>query len=124
MIVKGKIKDEYGFTPGATIKELGTNPINAVPSDNNGNFSINVASPQSELEITFIGLKTVRVKASDVSASTPIFLATDSIGIEPIEIKGTNRKSNLPLWLGAGALVLIGSMLITTSEDSIKEYEL
>ena len=60
--VSGVVKDSTGEPViGANIREKG-NPSNGTITDIDGNFSIKV-NPDATLEISFIGYKTVEVKA-------------------------------------------------------------
>lgn len=58
--VSGNITDETGFgMPGVTIIEAGT--LNGTITDIEGNFTINVASPDAALEVSYVGYKTQKI---------------------------------------------------------------
>jgi TonB-dependent SusC/RagA subfamily outer membrane receptor len=58
-LVKGTVKDATGNLAGVTVTEVGTS--NATSTDNNGRFSINVASSTSELIFTSVNFKSKQV---------------------------------------------------------------
>ncbi len=57
--ITGIISDNSGPLPGANIRIIGTNTV--VHTDLNGNFSIQIKR-NATLEISFIGMKTIKVK--------------------------------------------------------------
>ena len=93
--VSGVVKDSTGEPViGANIREKG-NPSNGTITDIDGNFSIKV-NPDATLEISFIGYKTVEVKAV---AGKPlnVILKDDSEMLEEVVVVGygTMRKKDL-----------------------------
>ena len=64
--VRGRVSDDNGAVTGATVTEKGTN--NATTTDNNGNFSLNVANSSATLVITSIGYATQEVAISGRSS--------------------------------------------------------
>ena len=84
--VSGVVKDSTGEPViGANIREKG-NPSNGTITDIDGNFSIKV-NPDATLEISFIGYKTVEVKAV---AGKPlnVILKDDSEMLEEVVVVG------------------------------------
>lgn len=62
--VKGQVLDGDGIPViGASILEKGT--TNGVITDIDGNYSLNVSSKNAVIVISYIGYKTVELKASD-----------------------------------------------------------
>lgn len=63
--IKGKVTDEHGMPlPGASIIEVGT--LNAVITDIDGNFEINVASADAALLISFVGYADKKLVANQI----------------------------------------------------------
>src|SRR5690606_5916730 len=58
-VVKGKVSDNNGGVAGATVSEKGTS--NATNTDNDGNFSLNVANASAILVISSVGYATQEV---------------------------------------------------------------
>lgn len=68
--VTGKVLDETGGPlSGASIKELGV-PKNVVQSSGNGEFSINVASGEASIVVSFIGYNEQTVKVNNRKSIT------------------------------------------------------
>lgn len=94
-IVNGKVIDKTGLSvPGVTVLEKGTK--NATQTDFDGNFSLPVASPQSVIVYSFVGMQTIEKRASDGLNPTIVMkdLATDLNEIVVIGY-GTQKKAKL-----------------------------
>lgn len=91
--------EDMEILPGANIVELGTK--NGTVSDADGRFELNVASPQSDLTISYVGYKTVIVSAADIGSY--IELPQDAEALEEVNVTGHTKpkKDNSLLWLGA-----------------------
>lgn len=106
--VSGKVTDTRGESlPGATILEAGT--TNGVISDIEGRFSINVASAQSIIKISFIGYHPVELTAGSVGPV--IVLESEVSSLEEVVVVGygTVRRKDV-----TGSVVSI-------SESSLNE---
>ena len=93
--VSGIVKDAAGDPIiGANIREKG-NPSNGTITDIDGNFSIKVA-PGATLEVSFIGYKTVEVKATS-GKPLNVTLVDDTEMLEEVVVigYGTMRKKDL-----------------------------
>lgn len=91
--VKGTVTDANGETIiGATVRVLGTQ--NAAITDIDGNFTVK-ANPGQTLEISYIGCKTVQVKASNQPLK--IVLEDESKTLSEVVVVGygTMRKKDL-----------------------------
>lgn len=109
----GVVKDEIGDPiPGVTIKEVGVN--NGTITDMEGYYSISVAGDESELEFSFIGFETARVKAS---GKTEINLtlkdATSDLDELVVIGYGEVRKSDLTGSIGT----------VDVQEDVARQYQ-
>ena len=70
-IVKGTVKDENGPVAGVTVAEKGTD--NATTTNANGEFTLKVKSPNSQLVFSSVGFKTVE-RAISGKASISVIL--------------------------------------------------
>ena len=91
--VKGVVVDAQGPVIGAAVLEKGT--TNGAVTDLDGAYSLKVASPESEVEISCIGYSTVSYKASDVPAS--IVLTDDTTFLDEVVVigYGTVKKGDM-----------------------------
>ena len=90
--VKGTVTDANGETIiGATVRVLGTQ--NAAITDIDGNFTVK-ANPGQTLEISYIGCKTVQVKASNQPLK--IVLEDESKTLSEVVVQCA-RKTSLAL---------------------------
>lgn len=100
--VKSKVSDNRNESlPGATIQEVGT--TNGVITDQEGRFSIDVASERSVVRISFIGYKAVELSAGSIGSS--IVLDDEASSLEEVVVVGygTVRRKDV-----TGAVVSIG----------------
>ena len=91
--VKGVVIDQVGPVVGASVIEKGT--TNGTVTGLDGDYSIVVASPDSELEFSCIGYTTVTLKASEVPSS--LTLGEDVTYLDEVVVigYGTVRKSDM-----------------------------
>ncbi|MEO1011486.1 MAG: TonB-dependent receptor, partial [Bacteroidota bacterium] len=104
--VNGTVSDALGQPlPGATIVEQGTN--NGTQTDFDGNFSIQVQSPNAVLLISYIGFAKKEV-AVDGRSQINVTLEEDATGLDEVVLIGYGgvRKSDLT-----------GSVASVTSDD-------
>lgn len=95
ILVKGKVVDANGEgIIGANVKEAGTQ--HGTITDLDGNFSLKVSSPHVELEISYIGYKSVKVKAQE-DKMVNVTLEEDSEQLDEVVVVGfgTQKKVNL-----------------------------
>ena len=84
--VSGQIVDSKGETIiGANVIEKGTS--NGSITDFDGNFSLEVA-PNATLVISYIGYKTIEIKASEVKAGQAIMLQENSELMDEVVVVG------------------------------------
>ena len=103
--VTGHIVDPTGDAViGASIVEKGT--TNGVITDIDGNFTISVSSANSVISISFVGYKTVELKASDKKAFAHIVMQEDTEVLEEVVVVGygTQKKESL-----TGAVTVVDS---------------
>lgn len=104
--VKGKVVDELGEPIiGASLVEKGT--MNAVATDLDGNFTINVAEG-AILEVSSIGYKKLEVKAD--SDSMRIVLKTDVTVLDEVVVVGYGQQKKVNL-TGAVSTVDLGKTM-------------
>ena len=91
--VKGVVTDAQGPVIGATVIEQGTS--NGASTGLNGDFTLNVASAGSIVEVSCIGYNTLTFKASEMPAT--ITLTEDSEFLDEVVVigYGTVRKSDM-----------------------------
>ena len=105
--VKGTIVDAYGIPViGASILEKGT--TNGVITDIDGNFTLNVSSKDAVLEISYIGYKTIQLKASDPSLSN-IVMQEDTEVLEEVVVVGYGAQKKETL---TGAVTVVTDKMI------------
>ena len=84
--VKGQVLDGDGIPViGASILEKGT--TNGVITDIDGNYSLNVSSKNAVIVISYIGYKTVELKASDPGLAN-VVLKEDTEVLEEVVVVG------------------------------------
>ena len=94
-IVSGQVVDSNGESIiGANIVEKGT--ANGTITDFNGKFSLKVA-PNATLVISYIGYKTIEMKASEVKAGQTITLQENAEMMDEVVVigYGTQRKGDV-----------------------------
>lgn len=102
--VKGQVVDAKGEPViGASILEKGT--TNGVISDIDGNFSLNVSSPNAVIVISYIGFKSMELPASDPKLRK-IIMKEDTEVLDEVVVVGygTQRKESL-----TGAVTVVGA---------------
>lgn len=92
--IEGVVEDPTGPIIGATVMEKGTN--NGVITDLDGRFVINVSSPDAIVVISFVGYKTLELKASD-PALRHVMMGEDSEVLEEVVVVGygVQKKESL-----------------------------
>jgi len=86
--VKGKVSDTQGNAiPFATVVEQGTS--NGTTTDDNGNFSLNVAKLPAKLTISSVGYVTKTVIAN---GAVNVVLQEENVGLDEVVITGNRAK--------------------------------
>lgn len=112
-IVKGSIVDEKGEPViGASIAEVGT--TRGTVSDADGNFSLSVESG-ARLKITFLGYKTVTLKASD---GMKVQLEPDNALLDEVVVIGYGQQKKVNL-TGAVSNVDLEKTLASRPEQDV-----
>ena len=116
--VKGVIQDQLGPVIGATIMEQGTS--NGTSSSLDGDFTLSVSSPDTMVEISCIGYRTVTFKASGVPSV--ITLEEDTLFLDDVVVigYGTVKKEDM-----TGSVVAIKSEelnrgAVVSTQDMLK----
>lgn len=94
-IVSGTVKDQFGLPViGANVVEKGT--TNGIVTDLNGEFSLNVASKDAIIVISFIGFATMEVPIAGKS-NLKITLLEDNSSLDEVVVVGygTAKKGDL-----------------------------
>ena len=105
--VKGTIVDAYGIPViGASILEKGT--TNGVITDIDGNFTLNVSSKDAVLVISYIGYKTLELKASDPTLAN-IVMQEDTEVLEEVVVVGYGAQKKETL---TGAVTVVTDKMI------------
>ena len=103
--VKGKVVDETGEgVIGASVVEKGTG--NGTVTDYEGNFTVSNVSPNSDIEISYIGYTTQTVKANNGNKLSSIVLQQDDQILSEVVVVGygSQKRANL-----TGAVATISS---------------
>ena len=93
--VKGVVVDKSGMPIlGATVVEKGT--TNGVSTGINGDYAIRAAGPESVIEVSYVGYKTVSLVASS-SLLVHLTLEEDAMGIDDVVVigYGTIKKNDM-----------------------------
>ena len=93
--VKGVVVDKSGMPIlGATVVEKGT--TNGVSTGIDGDYAIRAAGPESVIEVSYVGYKTVSLVASS-SLLAHLTLEEDAMGIDDVVVigYGVQKKVNL-----------------------------
>lgn len=103
LTVKGVVEDAFGPVIGATVVEKGT--TNGVTTGLDGDFTLNVASKDAVIVISYVGYKTVELKADD-PALKRVVMAEDSEVLEEVVVVGygVQKKESL-----SGAVTVVDS---------------
>jgi TonB-linked SusC/RagA family outer membrane protein len=97
----GRVLDKNGIPlPGVTIRETGTEK--GTISDLNGNYFLQVSSPESVLTMSYIGFITKEIKAG---ANQEIFLEEDVKLLNDVVVVGYSQKTKNEI---ASAVTVIG----------------
>ena len=84
--VKGVVVDKSGMPIlGATVVEKGT--TNGVSTGIDGDYAIRAAGPESVIEVSYVGYKTVSLVASS-SLLAHLTLEEDAMGIDDVVVIG------------------------------------
>lgn len=101
--VSGKVADEQGVSlPGVSVLEKGTD--NGVITDANGNFKLNISSPDAILVFRFVGYKTTEMAVANQRVVN-VTLAAESKALNEVVVVGygTQKKRDL-----TGSIISIG----------------
>lgn len=92
--VKGTVIDENGLPlPGASVLEQGTS--NAVSTDMEGNFTINVSSPDAIIVISFMGYTEQKITAKQNNTNIKLVPAANELQELVVVGYGTTSKKDL-----------------------------
>lgn len=92
--VKGTVIDENGLPlPGASVLEQGTS--NAVSTDMDGNFTINVSSPDAVIVISFMGYTDQKITAKQNNTTIKLVPAANELQELVVVGYGTTSKKDL-----------------------------
>ena len=84
--IEGKVLDDSGILPGATVVEKGT--ANGTTTDFDGQFELEVTGT-AEIEISFVGYKTTTILITGDTDLGEVFLVVDDNVLEEVFITGT-----------------------------------
>ncbi|WP_304244031.1 TonB-dependent receptor [Phocaeicola plebeius] len=105
--VKGQVLDGDGIPViGASILEKGT--TNGVITDIDGNYSLNVSSKNAVIVISYIGYKTLELKASDPGLAN-VVLKEDTEVLEEVVVVGYGAQKKETL---TGAVTVVTDKMI------------
>jgi len=114
--ITGTVKDNAGNpVPGATVVVKGTN--NGIVADSNGQFTLNNISPNDVIVFSFVGMKTVEIKAGTQNNITAV-LSDESIGLDEVVAVGygTQKKATLS---GAVSSIKSDDIIRTKNENVV-----
>ena len=114
---KGVVEDKFGPVIGAAVIQVGTS--NGVQTDLDGQWTLNVPSASTLLEISFLGLKTVTVEAGKAAS---IMLEDDQEFLDEVVVigYGTVKKSDMTGSISTVKADEINKGVITTPADLLR----
>jgi len=108
--IKGKVTDASGqVLQGATIRVKGEN--NLAITDKNGEFAFDNISPNSTLQVSFIGYKTKEIAIGNISDYLTITLEADDAKLEVVSIVSTGYQI-LPKERATGSFAQVDNQLL------------
>lgn len=117
MLVSGSVFEYNSESlPGTNVIEVGT--TNGVSTDENGNYRINVASPDSLLRFSFVGMDYDTYKASEVNGKKVILYPSNEV-LEEVVVYG-HKKRDYSLWYLLAGLVAAGITIKALSNPKNK----
>ena len=114
---KGVVEDKFGPVIGAAVIQVGTS--NGVQTDLDGQWTLNVPSASTLIEISFLGLKTVTVEAGKAGN---ILLEDDQEFLDEVVVigYGTVKKSDMTGSISTVKADEINKGVITTPADLLR----
>ncbi len=114
---KGVVEDKYGPVIGAAVIQVGTS--NGVQTDLDGAWTLTVPSASTLIEISFLGLKTVQVRAEDAAH---VMLEDDQEFLDEVVVigYGTVKKSDMTGSIATVKADEINKGVITTPADLLR----
>lgn len=114
-IVRGKVSDDMGGIIGATVVELDASDriIQGTITNLDGDYSIQVSSPKSTIQFSYIGYKTITEKVNSRSTIN-ITLLSDAIVMQDVVITAQAIGSSMT---GVNRRDMTGSSTLMTMEN-------
>ena len=114
---KGVVEDKFGPVIGAAVIQVGTS--NGVQTDIDGQWTLNVPSASTLIEISFLGLKTVTVEAGKAGH---ILLEDDQEFLDEVVVigYGTVKKSDMTGSISTVKADEVNKGVITTPADLLR----
>ena len=114
---KGVVEDKFGPVIGAAVIQMGTS--NGVQTDLDGQWTLNVPSASTLIEISFLGLKTVVVEAGKAGR---VLMEDDQEYLDEVVVigYGTVKKSDLTGSVATVKADEINKGVITTPADLLR----
>ena len=114
---KGIVEDKFGPVIGAAVIQVGTS--NGVQTDLDGQWTLNVPSANTPIEISFLGLKTVTVEAGKAGH---ILMEDDHEFLDEVVVigYGTVKKSDMTGSISTVKADEINKGVITTPADLLR----
>jgi len=116
-VAKGVVEDKFGPVIGAAVIQVGTS--NGVQTDLDGQWTLNVPSASTPIEISFLGLKTVTVEAGKAGH---ILLEDDQEFLDEVVVigYGTVKKSDMTGSVSTVKADEVNKGIITTPADLLR----
>jgi iron complex outermembrane receptor protein len=114
---KGVVEDKFGPVIGAAVIQVGTS--NGVQTDLDGQWTLNVPSASTLIEISFLGLKTVTVEAGKAGH---ILLEDDQEFLDEVVVigYGTVKKSDMTGSITTVKADEVNKGVVTTPADLLR----
>lgn len=112
--ITGRVTDNTGeLMVGVAVTEVGRQPLNAVVTDLDGNYTINVSSSNSILKFTFIGFEDQEVKVGN-STLIDIILKESTSELDELVVVGFGEQQKKDL-IGSVTTIKPSSLKVPTS---------
>ena len=104
---------------GATVVEQGT--MNGTSTNNAGHFNLRVSSPNAELTVSFLGMRTVTIKATP-DKNMNVHLETDATMLDEVIAigYGTAKKSDLTGSVASLGADIVEDKMVVSVEDALR----
>jgi hypothetical protein len=115
MIISGSVLDnDFKILPNVNVTVVGEN--GSTITDENGKFSVNVNSLNSQIRFSLVGYDYDTYAAKDVQNMSYINLYPSTIVLPDVNVPGTKSSSSIWAWV-LGGFALLGIAVMTSKKN-------